>query len=214
MTGLDDHGTTVGEVVIRLGDVYLLEEERHGLGRELTVTVLGETAQHISEGFDHRTLPLLDLLALDRFLLDPRVSAPLARWGITFDPAPPLAQPAGPLTTETSFATCAFGGSDYSSCCQWGSGSTTFEYRCSTNPVLLAKRHCPGIGGTSSCNAVGPRGCAVCWTLPYSFSCSTFGVFFNSACAVASDNFSTCGVTCPQGQQCDPDSARCVSQLP
>jgi hypothetical protein len=89
---------TTGRFVMRFDD------RGEVFGRQLRVTVLGKTVEHESEGTDVLQLPLAARSAsIATFLLDPAVSTPLARRGITFERAAGVPDTAGGSTGEVGY---------------------------------------------------------------------------------------------------------------
>ena len=188
IVGLDAQRTTVGELNLTLGafvdDDYLPQE-----GRTFTVNVQGKSATHKSAGYPQLELPLVKSGygdGINAFLQDPNVAPVLGKWGITFKapqsvPSAPSGERAysGGVCTYNFSASCGAP----SSCCEGPQeGESGNEYVCCPNSVTIVDRLCTGIpikfGGsapnTNSCGSVGPQGCAVCWSSPYTTSCDAF----------------------------------------
>lgn len=161
ITRVEQDGAISGQVSIHLGDVFLAEEDRHAVGRAISVSVGEFEATHESEGVGLLQLPLRDP-AVAEFLSDPRVAGPLARWNVTFQVIADDA--AGVEPSEVPYMDCYHQGASYTSCCRWTAWPNQWEYRCVTNPSRLVHRQChwsgPScIGGKNYMTA--PMGC---WT--------------------------------------------------
>jgi len=162
VSGIDGAGQEIAGLTLRLGEVRPIDEEATVCGRQLVIDVDGQHAEHVSPGYEPRQLPLLSDAQVQAFVLDPHVAGPLARWGITFGA---VLEPSE-ATGERAYGACTrsgCGGGTTEACCQWGSGNTTFEYRCCGGLNTLSQRDCPGAptcltGGTYNppnqlCNA-------------------------------------------------------------
>jgi len=157
ITSRDMHGALLGEVTLRLGDVYLAAFEQHVSGRELVVKVGDHTATHTDAAHGSLVLDYPEPVFED-LLADARVGAALARWDVRFKPGP-----ARDASGEAAYDACTSSGPAYSSCCQWGSASDDhYEYRCGsgTNNVF-SERECAGGGAScySKNYAAWPFGC-------------------------------------------------------
>jgi hypothetical protein len=184
ITGLDDAGATIASLDLELGRFRMLEDDREVAGRRMHVIVHGRSTIHESEGFGALALPAPLDAATGRFLTDPAVADPIARWGITVV-AGAAAAPESALPGETPYVyPCEAGSlhwqmsgytscqaSTYSGCAssqkrRFNKGSEWGEWRfCEDSPYgpAIFERACTGPGQQTSCGTAGPGGCAVCW---------------------------------------------------
>jgi hypothetical protein len=192
--GVRADGELRAELDLVIGEItFLADPDRFGervSGRRMTVRVLGETTIHESEGSQQLLLPIRQRQpTIQAFLLDPHVTAMLARHGIEFDATIADVDLAGvgevgytcgddyyPSTTSLVRGSGYLGCAGDSAVFTLSGSSYDWEYRCcTTSPMgkVAAQRSCGG-GSSSQCGVNGPNGCAPCWSNPWSTSCTIY----------------------------------------
>jgi hypothetical protein len=187
--GLDAQGQVLAKLELTVGPFVMKEDDRGAVdGRQLKVTVLGQTATHESEGRNPLDLPMPFDPGIATVLGDPSVAAMFEGWDVRFAPrdatvTDPSQLPEQPYATSceagpfNSLSSTPFGGCgscthqpgpscpDFISCMQFDrGGGEVGEFRCCPSAGVIASRTCTSAFSTSSCGATGQNGCATCWT--------------------------------------------------
>jgi hypothetical protein len=194
VSGIDAAGVTIATASLHVGTVhYSLDEGttyQDGYGRDLFIQVADEPSfEHVSPGTPALDLPAPPLAKTSAFLAIPAVGH--AFDGVTFRTAPASGVltdgegaygSAGPSFSNfgNSCPACAFNRNaacGTNTCARFfQNGQVEDEYVCCAGTSAALHRYCSGNpGGTNSCGPVGPQGCAVCWTSPWTSSCTASG---------------------------------------
>lgn len=194
--GVNADDMIVASVELKVGRFVMQEDDRgEVLGRQMSVTVGDDTAQHESSGLDGLTLPAASLPRQIRgFVLDPQVSSRLAARGIGFDSSQPAIELADAGDTEVAYGmNCPYGrdqvaygysctGGPWGAGCPAASGISFYkgggeygEFRCCSSPSTANERACTAPFSGSSCGGTGQGGCAVCWSFPRGAGCTMRG---------------------------------------
>ena len=170
IAGIDANGAVVAELSLSRGHVTIPEEGLDGDGRKLSVRVLDYQVEHQSVGQDPVVLPLMGNKNLSAFLLDAHVAPVMAKSGITFNTGTPV--PEGAATADQPYVACTH---DTNPSCAATSCSEdyghTYENVCCAGVMQMIHRSCNN-DSSSACGTNGPLGCAVCWSVVYSSSCT------------------------------------------
>jgi hypothetical protein len=173
--GRSADNSLVGKVELRIGefvDVELGDGPLHG--RILDVTLNGTTISHHSIGEAAAlSLPLASMgehADFATFLMDPRVSAALGAAGVSFVLSDVQSEEERPYYTcnPNGNSTCAPTG-----CFQYQPSGIVTQHVCCSGVMLGIDRVCTGTpNGSSACGPTGGSGCAVCWSMSYTWECS------------------------------------------
>jgi hypothetical protein len=199
INGRSERGEVMGQLLVQRGRFIMADDDRGEVdGRRLSVLVRGWSASHESEGYRPLTLPLLvggqSSAIIDAFLLDRNVSAPLASWGIAFDPESAKTPLTGAVTDRPAGVPVTSGERPYSPC-NGGSGCLVSG---NSNPY----------GPCGSCTYSAPGGCNSVSCNEWNIDTGVYGEFlcceatytlYSRKCTFASDPNNPCGHAGPGG---------------